>query len=73
MGWKIRPDCVVEGCDSETARSGTQYCRDHDPRRCQATVSEATYKSGGLSEERRCRATAAKGNTLCKRHLREKA
>ncbi|MBQ73369.1 MAG: hypothetical protein CMJ67_10740 [Planctomycetaceae bacterium] len=65
MGWKIRPDCVIEGCDSEQA-VGRQWCRDHDPDRCQAAVSITTHSH----TQDRCRNRAKPGHRFCKTHLK---
>ena len=65
MGWKIRPDCVVEGCDAEQG-VGRQWCRDHDPERCAASLSDNTIP---IDEgDRRCRNRALRGSLYCKRH-----
>ena len=58
MGWKIRPDCLVEGCESERA-VGRQWCRNCDPERC--------VHSDSIT---RCRNRSAPGHHLCKMHRR---
>ncbi len=63
MNWKIRPDCTEKGCTSEQA-VGRDWCRDHDPERCQATVSPNTHTHGN----ERCRNRAWKGLDFCKKH-----
>lgn len=65
MGWKIRPDCILDGCEAEQS-VGRQWCRDHDPDRCHASVSEGTTPID--EDDRRCRNRAAKGSLYCKRH-----
>ena len=57
MGWKVRPDCLVEGCAWERA-VGRQWCRNCDPERC--VHSDSTQ----------CRNRSAPGHHLCQVHRR---
>ena len=66
-GWKIRPDCIVPECEAEQGIA-RKWCRDHDPERCTASLSDRTLRVD--IADRTCRNRSAKGSVYCNRHLK---